>query len=70
MATPNAMMGIASGVASTTITKSRPFRALREAVSDRSELGADFIQCPYCMGHWIATAAVLATGARIWPVRY
>lgn len=61
------LYGLASGVASTTITQSKLFAPLRqwilrkwpgfvdEITGDRNEswIGT-LITCPYCMGHWVS----------------
>lgn len=56
-------MGISVGVASLTITRSRPLRPVREWIWLRSGWWGELVSCPYCMAHWLA-AAVLAL---YWP---
>src|SRR5580765_5058624 len=47
-------MGAATGVASLTITRSRPLRPVRDWVRSKSDWWGALISCPYCMAHWVA----------------
>ena len=56
-------MGVATGVASLTITRSRPLRPVRDWIYNRSLWWGELVSCPYCMSHWVAAALVLWS----WP---
>ena len=47
-------MGVATGVAALTITRSRPLRPVRDWVRSKSDWWGELISCPYCMAHWVA----------------
>lgn len=56
-------IGVATGVTSLTITRSKLFRGLRHWLWLKSDWLGDLIHCPYCMSHWIALAMILGK----WP---
>jgi hypothetical protein len=68
-----AVMAVAIGVVSLTITQATIFEWLREWIADRSEFLGELFECPYCMSHWIALLVMLiyrpqllSTG-HLWP---
>lgn len=67
------LCGMASGVISTTITQSKLFRWVRQAIITFQPAGEDgepwflgeLITCPYCFGHWVALVFMLNIGYSI-----
>jgi Protein of unknown function (DUF1360) len=51
-------MGVATGVVSLTLTRSRPLRFIRVGIRSLSEWWGELVSCPYCMSHWIAAGLV------------
>lgn len=57
------LSGVATGVASLTITRSKLFKPLRKFVKKRSPWLNELFTCPYCMSHWVAAGFT----AWLWP---
>jgi len=57
-----AELGVATGVAALTLTRSRMFLPLRQWMAGKSSWWGELVSCPYCMAHWIA--AILVTWER------
>lgn len=49
-----AVMALAIGTVSMTITKADLFSWLRNWLEDHNEFLFDLFSCPYCMSHWVA----------------
>ena len=71
--TQTAVMALAIGTVSLTITQADLFSWLRNWLGEHNEVIADLFSCPYCMSHWIALGVmfmyqplVLDTGNH-WP---
>ena len=64
-------MGVATGVASLTITRARPLRPVRDWIWLRSSWWGELVSCPYCMAHWVGAGFVLWQMAleRAWGAR-
>ena len=62
---PFILLGLAVGTVSYTITKGSIFGPLRVWVIERSYWLGKLMQCPYCMSHWVAIAAMLAFHPRM-----
>lgn len=54
------ILALCNGALAMTFTKSRVFRAPRRWVADRSDFWGDFVQCPFCISHWLAFLSVAA----------
>jgi hypothetical protein len=52
------VLGLAVGTAATTLTQSKIFRWLQTGTERVHPLVNDLFNCAYCMGHWVAAAAV------------
>jgi len=68
-----AVLALAIGTVSMTITKANVFAWLRNWLDDRNDFLADLFSCPYCMSHWVALGVMfmyqpllIDTGSR-WP---
>ncbi len=59
-------MGVATGVASLTLTRARPLRPIRQWIQKRSQWWGELVGCPYCISHWVAAGLV----AWHWPGLY
>lgn len=46
--------GVATGIVSLTLTRSRPLRGIRNWIRYKSDWAGELVTCPYCMSHWIA----------------
>lgn len=53
-----AVLSLAIGVVSLTLTQAMLFEWLRGWIEDRSEFLGELFNCPYCMAHWIALGAM------------
>lgn len=51
-------MGVATGVASLTLTRARPLRPMRQWIQQRSQWWGELVSCPYCISHWVAFVLV------------
>lgn len=51
-------LGIATGTASFTLTKSKVFASLRSWIAAKNKWLGDLFGCPYCMSHWLAAIAM------------
>lgn len=54
-----AILGLAVGSISMTLSKSKAFRSARKAVRDRSKWLGDLASCPYCTSHWVSAGFAL-----------
>jgi hypothetical protein len=48
-----------------TVTETKVFRPLREWVKGKNTWAGDLFSCGYCLGHWIAFAAVAVYPTRL-----
>lgn len=62
---PFILLGLCCGVISYTITKGSIFGPLRVWVIERNYWLGKLMQCPYCMSHWVALAAMLVFNPRM-----
>ncbi len=56
-------IGVATGVISLTLTRSRLLRGPRNWIKYRSPWWGELVTCPYCTSHWVAATLVGALGA-------
>lgn len=54
-----AVMALAIGTISLTITKSGLFGWFRNWIESQSDFLGDLFSCPFCMAHWVALGAML-----------
>jgi hypothetical protein len=54
-----AVIGIAVGVVTLTLTKATIFEGLRESIKRKSAFFGELCSCPYCTSHWLALVALL-----------
>ena len=54
-----AVLSLAIGVVSLTLTQAAIFEWLRDWIEDRSEFLGELFNCPYCMAHWVALGAMI-----------
>ena len=57
------VLGLASGLLSTTLTQGEIFETPRGWVEKRSAWWGKLVSCSFCMGHWTAAALVAASAA-------
>jgi hypothetical protein len=60
-----AVLGLAVGGLSTTISKAHALDIPRAWIARHSKVLGELIHCPYCVSHWIAAAIVVAAPAKI-----
>lgn len=55
------ILGLATSTVSVTLGQSKLFRPVRQFVNMRmGRFFGDLIECPYCLGHWVAVPVVAA----------
>lgn len=53
------ILGLATSTISVTVGQSKLFRPVRQLVNMRmGRFFGDLIECPYCLGHWVAVPVV------------
>lgn len=62
---PFILLGLCCGVISYTITKGSIFGPLRVWIIESNYWAGKLMQCPYCMSHWVALAAMLVFHPRM-----
>lgn len=53
------VLAFSVAAASFTIARTKITLPLRQAIANRSTWFGNLLQCPYCVSHWLALAAVL-----------
>lgn len=60
-----AVIGLAMGCVSLTLTKAQVFKGMRDWIASKSAFLGKLFQCPFCMSFWVNFAPVLYYKPRV-----